>query len=521
MFRIRNIYETGATLYAFLRKVENGVETDIWDETNDQWVTGTLPLPSSAERITLTAGSGVEASKYTGATTTDLETYSGRVSVNIVDDSEAKVVASFEAEVSGGIEVSADSLDDVAALQIGAEQNKEQTVAIFVTKTSTAAAASGAVVTTQIAEAATAPTFSNTTNAAAFSGSKGIYLVTLTAAETNFTNPRLVRVTTDDGGTGDGLLVFGVRQHETDWQDGGALKQLLVAAEADTDTLVNTDVPALQTSVDALPSAADVADAVLDEAIASHVGAGSVGNLIERLDVIAAGGAGELTPARAGNLANLDAAITTRATPAQVNAEVGNSIVTYHLDHLFAASYNPAAKPGTTSALLNVMVENDGGVPRFTANALEAGSGGGVVNVAEIADAVWDEAKNDHTASGSFGELATSIAAILADTNELQVNFDTGGSLLTLLEGTATQTSVNNLNDLSTADVNTALVALGLDHLCAVAVTAPDVVDNSILAKLASATGDWSTFAESTDSPGSTAKSWRYGVGHGDGFLDA
>ncbi len=39
---------------------------------------------------------------------------------------------------------------------------------------------------------------------------------------------------------------------------------------------------------------------------------------------------------------------------------------------------------------------------------------------AAIADAVWDEAQSGHTSAGSFGEVATEIASILADTNELQ-----------------------------------------------------------------------------------------------------
>lgn len=39
--------------------------------------------------------------------------------------------------------------------------------------------------------------------------------------------------------------------------------------------------------------------------------------------------------------------------------------------------------------------------------------------VAEIADAVWDEAQSGHVSAGSFGEIATEIAAILADTAEI------------------------------------------------------------------------------------------------------
>lgn len=68
----------------------------------------------------------------------------------------------------------------------------------------------------------------------------------------------------------------------------------------------------------------------------------------------------------------------TDLSAADVNAEVDSAIETYHLDHLFAATYDPASKPGAADALLNELVESDGGVARFTANALEeAPSGGG------------------------------------------------------------------------------------------------------------------------------------------------
>ena len=63
---------------------------------------------------------------------------------------------------------------------------------------------------------------------------------------------------------------------------------------------------------------------------------------------------------------------------------------------------------------------------------------------AAIADAVWDEAQSAHTTVGSFGEIATEIASILADTNELQGD-DVPGLIAAL-------------NDVSTADVNAQLV---------------------------------------------------------------
>ena len=53
-----------------------------------------------------------------------------------------------------------------------------------------------------------------------------------------------------------------------------------------------------------------------------------------------------------------------------INAEVDSAIETYHLDHLLAVDYDPAAKPGTATALLNELVESNGGVSRYTAAAL-------------------------------------------------------------------------------------------------------------------------------------------------------
>jgi hypothetical protein len=64
--------------------------------------------------------------------------------------------------------------------------------------------------------------------------------------------------------------------------------------------------------VGSAPSAASIADAVWDEASADHVSAGSTGERVERLDIIASGGSGGLTNTRAINLDNLDAAVSTR-----------------------------------------------------------------------------------------------------------------------------------------------------------------------------------------------------------------
>jgi len=70
----------------------------------------------------------------------------------------------------------------------------------------------------------------------------------------------------------------------------------------------------------------------------------------------------------------------------------------------------------------------------------------------------------------------------------------------------ATATASTNAALFSAAQVeseaNDALVAKGLDHLLSAAVVGADITDNSIIAKLASksATADWDSFANTTDS---------------------
>ena len=118
----------------------------------------------------------------------------------------------------------------------------------------------------------------------------------------------------------------------------------------------------------------------------------------------------------------------------QINAACDASIETYHLDHLLAADYDPASKPGVSTALLNELVENDGGESRFTVNALENGPSGSGASAEAIADAVWDEAQADHTTAGTFGLLASEIADILSDTNELQGDWANGGRLDLLID---------------------------------------------------------------------------------------
>lgn len=168
-----------------------------------------------------------------------------------------------------------------------------------------------------------------------------------------------------------------------DWANGGRLDLLLDAVKAVTDALPDSGAltsVATAASIAALndPTAAAIADAVWDEAIAGHAGAGSTGEALS-----------------------------------------------------------------------------------------DAGAAGTPPTVGEIADAVWDEDLTGHTTTDSAGEIlgnvatgtppsaaairaeidsnSTQLAAIVADTNELQGDWANGGRLDLILDARSSQTSVDDL----------------------------------------------------------------------------
>jgi hypothetical protein len=71
---------------------------------------------------------------------------------------------------------------------------------------------------------------------------------------------------------------------------------------------------------------------------------------------------------------------------AEVQSEANDALVANFLDQLIASSYDSASPPGNAASLLREMTENDGGLTRFTANALEQGpsGGGGGTNITQI-----------------------------------------------------------------------------------------------------------------------------------------
>lgn len=146
---------------------------------------------------------------------------------------------------------------------------------------------------------------------------------------------------------------------------------------------------------------------------------------------------------------------------AEVNAEVDTALADIHLDHLLAADYDPASKPGTATALLNELIGNDAGVSQFTANALElAPTGGSAPTVGQIADEVQTRTIAGVTTVTNLTNAPT--AGDLTATMKASVNAEVDSALDTAIPGSPTSDSVNER--IKTLDDNfTATVAGRID----------------------------------------------------------
>lgn len=224
---------------------------------------------------------------------------------------------------------------------------------------------------------------------------------------------------------------------------------------------------------------------------------------------------------------------------AQVNTEVDTALADIHLDHLLAVDYDPASKPGVATALLNELIENDAGVSRYTANALEqAPSGGG-----GVADWTADERTAIRAILGIPGSGTTPadpttgildtirdavgvvdgvVDTILIDTNELQTDWANGGRLDLILDARASQTSVDTLT--TYVDTEVAAIKAKTDNLPASPAATGDIPsaasisdavwDEAIAGHLsAGTTGNALNAAGSSGDPWSTPLPGAYGAG--------
>ncbi len=117
--------------------------------------------------------------------------------------------------------------------------------------------------------------------------------------------------------------------------------------------------------------------------VTGNVGGSVVGSVASVTGAVASIGAGGITSASFAtgaidaNAMNVTGSEFTAipwnaAWDAEVQSEVQDAIEVNHLDHLLAATYDPASKPGVADSLFNDLVQNNGaGVSQFTTIALE------------------------------------------------------------------------------------------------------------------------------------------------------
>jgi hypothetical protein len=210
---------------------------------------------------------------------------------------------------------------------------------------------------------------------------------------------------------------------QTDWHDGGRLDLLLDGASA--------------------PSAADVADAVWDEALAGHAGAGSAGEALA-----AAGTAGDPW---------------TTALPGAYGAGTAGKIVGDNLN----------APVATVDTVV------DGIYTAVVTNAAGADVAADIIALKAVADDILTDTGT--TLDGKINTiddfLDTEVAAILADTNELQTDLTNGGRLDLLID--AIKAKTDNL-PASPAAVGSAMTLA--NGAITAAVIATDAIDADALA---------------------------------------
>lgn len=194
-----------------------------------------------------------------------------------------------------------------------------------------------------------------------------------------------------------------------------------------------------------------IVDETWDELSADHVGAGSIGERVERLDVIASGGSGGLTNARAVLLDNLDAAVSSRligtttgsgftavpwnaAWDAEVQSEVDDALVAQRLDELLNADSDiDGAAPPTVGSVFHELMSKTTGSFTFvqTDDSLEAirdrgdaawitATGFSTLTQADVRTAVGLASANLDTQLAAIDDfLDTEVAAIKAKTDQL------------------------------------------------------------------------------------------------------
>lgn len=244
---------------------------------------------------------------------------------------------------------------------------------------------------------------------------------------------------------------YGVAVSDILTDTGTTLPATLTTIEGKVDTVdtvvdgIQTDLSnatdglgAIKTAVDAIPTsnptAAAIADAVWDEAMADHLTGGTTGASLN-----GAGSAGDpwtttlpgaYTSGQAGYIVGtyLDAAVSSASAPtaAAVADAVWDELTSGHVTastfgkavaDILADTNELQTNQGNWTTATGFSTHSAADVWAAATRTLTANTNLNDPTAAAIADAVWDELQSGHTTAGTFGEIATEVAAILVDTD--------------------------------------------------------------------------------------------------------
>ena len=162
------------------------------------------------------------------------------------------------------------------------------------------------------------------------------------------------------------------------------------------------------------------------------------------------------------------------AWDAEVQSEVQDAIEVNHLDHLLAATYDPASKPGVADSLFNDLVQDNGaGVSQFTTIALElapSGGGGGTTDWTANERTAIRSILGIPTSGSTPTDPTTGILDTIRDTfpaNFAALGINGSGHLsrVTLVDTCTTNTDMRGTNNAALAASWTATRAGYLDSV--------------------------------------------------------
>lgn len=261
----------------------------------------------------------------------------------------------------------------------------------------------------------------------------------------------------------------------------GVIDSIVDAIKAKTDNLPSS--PASQSDVQSVGSAVAGLNDLSQADVRSAIGLASA-DLDDQLsglstfdaltDAVIVGAVGETVVTSPddfkADVSNLDAPVSSRLADADYTAPDNSGI-------------------GAIDAALGELIEDDGdGNLRFTAKALEEaptgeGGGGGGLTAEDVwtyeARTLTDAFPDVPTAADIRAEIdsnSSQLAAIVADTDELQSDWANGGRLDNILDARASQTSVDDVPTVSEFNARTLVSA---DYATA---TAVQIVDDELAA---------------------------------------